>query len=289
MGRTLLGVSLAVLTLSLFLRLDSLAPIRSQLSEITPRPVVSFFREAKQAAVSLVFKQDRVFTKKELSKYTGENGRPVYVAIVGQVYDVTRGQKHYGPGGGYNFFAGRDGSKAFVTGDFSEKGVTDDISGFTNAEILSLDEWKGLYDRDYIYVGKVVGKFYTAEGKPTAALDQYYKGLAMALAEKKADEDLRQTFPSCNSQWNEKDDHTLVWCSLLSGGIKRDWVGVPRQYFQPGKSKDKPRCACVRNTGPPSGARDKQPHNNRGDLDNPHLKLYDGCDANSDKCMYKRS
>jgi len=40
-----------------------------------------------------------------------------------QVFDVTKGRKHYGPGGGYSFFSGRDGSRAFVSGDFTEEGV----------------------------------------------------------------------------------------------------------------------------------------------------------------------
>jgi len=25
-----------------------------------------------------------------------------------------------------------------------------------------------------------------------------------------------------------------VWCTNKSGGIERDWVGVPRRYFKPG-------------------------------------------------------
>ena len=30
------------------------------------------------------------------------------------------GSQYYGPGGGYSFFAGRDASRAFVTGQFEE-------------------------------------------------------------------------------------------------------------------------------------------------------------------------
>lgn len=29
-----------------------------------------------------------------------------------QVFDVTKGRKHYGPGGGYSFFSGKDGAAA---------------------------------------------------------------------------------------------------------------------------------------------------------------------------------
>jgi hypothetical protein len=38
--------------------------------------------------------------------------------ILGSVYDVSSGAKHYKPGGSYHFFLGKDASRAFVTGDF---------------------------------------------------------------------------------------------------------------------------------------------------------------------------
>lgn len=49
----------------------------------------------------------RMIAKSELSKYNGEVTSPgLYVAILGQVFDVNKGRKHYGPGGGYHFFSG---------------------------------------------------------------------------------------------------------------------------------------------------------------------------------------
>lgn len=49
----------------------------------------------------------RMIGKSELSKYNGEVNSPgLYVAILGQVFDVNKGRKHYGPGGGYHFFSG---------------------------------------------------------------------------------------------------------------------------------------------------------------------------------------
>jgi hypothetical protein len=46
----------------------------------------------------------KVFTQEELGNYKGVDGSPVYLAVLGQVFDVTKGRKHYGPGGGYEFF-----------------------------------------------------------------------------------------------------------------------------------------------------------------------------------------
>ena len=49
----------------------------------------------------------------QLSK--GDAGGRVQLGILGHVYDVSSGE-YYQKGGGYAFFAGTDGSKAFITG-----------------------------------------------------------------------------------------------------------------------------------------------------------------------------
>ena len=50
---------------------------------------------------------------------------------------------------------GKDGSRAFVTGDFSDGGLTDDVSGLTNIQWLDLLHWFEFYNREYIYVGRI--------------------------------------------------------------------------------------------------------------------------------------
>ena len=46
------------------------------------------------------------------------------LAVLGQVYDVTEGKQYYGKGEGYQGFAGRDASKAFVSGNIFAKSAT---------------------------------------------------------------------------------------------------------------------------------------------------------------------
>ena len=53
---------------------------------------------------------------------------------MGEVFDVTKGARHYGKGGSYSFFTGRDGSRAFTTGDFKD-GLTDDLNGLKPLEV----------------------------------------------------------------------------------------------------------------------------------------------------------
>lgn len=51
-------------------------------------------------------------------------------------------------------FLGRDASRAFVSGDFSEEGLIDDITGLTSTDYIGLNDWVKFYDKDYRYVGK---------------------------------------------------------------------------------------------------------------------------------------
>jgi hypothetical protein len=53
-----------------------------------------------------------------------------------------------------NFFPeGRDASRAFVTGDYSEAGLVDDINGLSSSEILTLHNWLSFYEKNYVFVG----------------------------------------------------------------------------------------------------------------------------------------
>lgn len=49
----------------------------------------------------------RLLSIRELSQFDGEEGsKGLYLAILGQVFDVHKGHKHYGLGGAYHFMAG---------------------------------------------------------------------------------------------------------------------------------------------------------------------------------------
>ena len=38
----------------------------------------------------------RLFTPEQLALYNGTKGAPMYLAILGEVYDVTKGAQYYG-------------------------------------------------------------------------------------------------------------------------------------------------------------------------------------------------
>lgn len=65
-------------------------------------------------------------TPSQLALYNGTDPKlPIYLALNGSIYDVSASPKLYGPGGNYGFFAGKDATRAFVTGCFEEDLVGD--------------------------------------------------------------------------------------------------------------------------------------------------------------------
>merc|ERR1712183_346947 len=96
--------------------------------------------------------------------------------------------------------------------------------------------------------GVVEGAFYNRKGEVT----QHWKDLQgwMEISRKERDkQDVeKQMFPPCNVEWTQAEG-SRFWCTNMSGGVTRGWVGVPRQLNYPASQ---PRCVCVRDRGPPS-------------------------------------
>jgi len=84
---------------------------------------------------------------------------PIYIGIKGKVYDVTKGKKHYGKGGGYNGFAGRDATRAFLNLCFSPEclATADDLTGMSEKDMQSVDDWVDFFENDpkYFFVGYI--------------------------------------------------------------------------------------------------------------------------------------
>uniref|UniRef100_A0A672LAD9 Neuferricin n=1 Tax=Sinocyclocheilus grahami TaxID=75366 RepID=A0A672LAD9_SINGR len=158
----------------------------------------------------------RMLTEDELSLYNGgENSKGLYLAILGQVFDVEKRSKHYGPGGGYHFFTGKDASRAFITGDLTEAGLTSDVSDFTDSQIVAL--WLSPLHGPCA-AGKLTGQFYTESGQSTDALLHAEAFLTEGLKKK----------AQAQSEMHEASE------GRVCGGIHRDWIGVPRMLFSPG-------------------------------------------------------
>ncbi|TYI50119.1 hypothetical protein E1A91_D12G079700v1 [Gossypium mustelinum] len=213
----------------------------------------------------------KLFTVEELALYNGtDDSLPILLGILGSLFDVTKGKSHYGAGGGYSHFAGRDASRAFVSGNFTVRskqrkrirdGLTDSLRGLSSTEVHSVVGWRDFYFRSYKFVGRLVGRYYDSQGNPT----KYLKGAeakaarGAQLMEKQKEMEAKQ--PSCNSRWSQ-DDGGEVWCD---NGFPR-LVQRPLEIALTGKMSK--RCACY----------------NEDQLGQPGLEVYSGCDYLAKRC-----
>lgn len=49
----------------------------------------------------------KLFTVEELALFDGVNNKQLYLSILGSVFDVSKGARHYGVDGSYNYFVGK--------------------------------------------------------------------------------------------------------------------------------------------------------------------------------------
>ena len=140
-----------------------------------------------------------MFSVSELRQYDGSPGSPgLYLALLGEVYDVSRGSQYYGPGGGYSFFAGRDASRAFVTGQFDSDGLVDNVEDLPSSDYLGLQDWAKFYSSDYKRVGVLAGRYFSTAGRTTQYWRDLQGWLAAAQQERDKSDVEKNMFPPCN-------------------------------------------------------------------------------------------
>ncbi|XP_015576925.1 membrane-associated progesterone-binding protein 4 isoform X1 [Ricinus communis] len=213
-------------------------------------------------SINIFAPKQRLFTSEELALYNGtDDSLPILLGIIGSVFDVTKGKSHYGAGGGYNHFAGRDASRAFFSGNFTGDGLTDSLQGLSSTEVKSVVEWREFYFKSYMFVGKLLGPYYDMQGNPTKLLKGVEAKAARGaqLLEKQKHEEAKQ--PSCNSRWSQ-DEGGEVWCET---GFPR-LVQRPLEIASAGKMSK--RCACFR----------------EDQLSQAGLEVYEGCDYLAKTC-----
>ena len=107
----------------------------------------------------------RTYTPRSLLPYNGTSApdAPVYFAVRGRVFDVSRGRNFYGPGGPYANFAGRDASRGLACGSFDEDMLTEDLDGPLDTladlgpdEMEALRGWEERFLEKYDVVGRLV-------------------------------------------------------------------------------------------------------------------------------------
>lgn len=88
-------------------------PAAIALFAISAGAVIAFIRFGleMQPAKMANLRPTKTFSPSQLSTYDGSsNDRQIYLALDGNVYDVSGGRQYYKVGGTYHFLAGRDSS-----------------------------------------------------------------------------------------------------------------------------------------------------------------------------------
>eukprot|EP00918_Siedleckia_nematoides_P078882 GHVU01172702.1.p1 GENE.GHVU01172702.1~~GHVU01172702.1.p1 ORF type:complete len:202 (+),score=22.33 GHVU01172702.1:243-848(+) len=113
----------------------------------------------------------RLLTVSQLARYDGRSripGNPIYISVMGVVYDVTShptGRDFYGPGSSYNVFAGRDATYCLATMSLDGK-MTNQLSSLKSisiSESQTLFNWVERYDSKYKVVAYLKGFYPEAQ------------------------------------------------------------------------------------------------------------------------------
>ncbi len=92
--------------------------------------------------------KDDPFTAEQLAQYNGSDAsKPVYVAIKGQIFDVSPKREMYSPGKGYHIFAGKDGSRGLGKSSLKPEDAVSDYSVLDEKELQTLNQWVEYYTK----------------------------------------------------------------------------------------------------------------------------------------------
>ncbi|XP_052612154.1 neuferricin isoform X6 [Peromyscus californicus insignis] len=213
----------------------------------------------------------RLFVPEELARYRGGPGDPgLYLALLGRVYDVSSGRRHYEPGAHYSGFAGR-----LVGRFYGEDGLPTPELTQVEALVAKGAEASEQQQREKHRFPPCNAEWSSAKGSRVWCSQK--RGIQHPLGGSRPSitpvpGDLMPSLDFCRHQ-----EH-------ICGGVNRDWTGVPRKLYKPGAKE--PHCVCVRTTGPSSDQQDNSRHLNRGDLDNPNLEEYPGCSPLAIECTF---
>ncbi|EWM22140.1 cytochrome b5 domain-containing [Nannochloropsis gaditana] len=232
----------------------------STLSPEPSRQSILSMVEAEEEALAPV---PRLFTAADLQRakdaYTtaSPSTHPILLAIVGHVFDVSKGAQFYAPPPVEE--AGGEGG-----GEGGEEGLREDVDGLSEEECRGVWRWVNFFKEkeDYPFVGRLVGMYFDGDGRPTRNYLNFRACVGRA-GQGEGEE-------ACATSWEKGKGHT-VWCE---GAGK-----VPRRRVKEGGREGQEargRCVCV-------DLKDGEAHAEEGDGS---LVVYPGCEPRSSLCTF---
>ncbi|CAG01234.1 unnamed protein product [Tetraodon nigroviridis] len=134
--------------------------------------LLAVFSTAIAQDVKLIYKSSskpvRLFTEEELRRFDGsQEGHPIYMAIKGVVFDVTKGKEFYGKDAPYNALVGKDSTRAVAKMSLDPSDLTSDTTGLSEEELESLEGvFEGTYKAKYPIVGYTASRILNEDGSP---------------------------------------------------------------------------------------------------------------------------
>jgi Cytochrome b5-like Heme/Steroid binding domain len=125
-------------------------------------------------------------TSTTTSRKNGVEESTIWISILGEVYDVTKGEDHYAPKKSYSAFAGRDASVPFCTGKFTAEEASKSPDVLQNSDLYGLADWRDFYRSHGVYrfVGRLIDpRYYSESGEPTEPLVQLEGRIEVARVE----------------------------------------------------------------------------------------------------------
>jgi len=125
----------------------------------------------------------RPYTLEQLAEHKGMSGdKSIWIAVQGNIFDVSAKSGFYGPGGGYHIFAGRDATRALALTSLDVKDV-DNASISDLTDLSTLNEWVASYKSKY----DIIGWLASAADVKTWEDEQRAKATAHAAEKKSSD------------------------------------------------------------------------------------------------------
>lgn len=124
-----------------------------------PRGLFSFSR-SRSNSMSESPKLNPSLTPHQLVEYTGEKGKPIYISLRSDIYDVSEATELYGPNGSQAHLAGRDISRAAAKDalDNEDELLNLDLSDLSSSENEQLDKLVESFKTEHNYpkVGRLL-------------------------------------------------------------------------------------------------------------------------------------
>mmetsp|Transcript_15243 Transcript_15243/g.18490 ORF Transcript_15243/g.18490 Transcript_15243/m.18490 type:complete len:490 (-) Transcript_15243:3244-4713(-) len=171
----------------------------------------------------------RDFTPQELREFDGRDGKPVYVAAKGVVYDVD--PEFYGPDGPYGIMAGRDATRALALVSLEQADIdntsTDDLAW---GDLNTLEEWIAKFEFKYNRVGYLID---AKKGSPAAKPGFLDKSRQQVKLQEKIivspdTRIFRFELPEKNMRLGlPTGKHVKIWCPNPRPVKEGEWNGRP--------------------------------------------------------------